>query len=96
MALIQTKINKNYLNNMYLPDHITQTDIENLLNGRHSNPFSILGVHKVKGESWLAAFVPDAERLSAKFGSRSIEIPRLKGPIFIGTVPNSKYKHRLK
>ena len=81
---------------MSLPDHITQKDIDDLLHGRHSHPFSILGVHQVKGESWLAALVPDAERLSATFGSRSIEIPRFTGPIFIGTVPNSKYKHSLK
>ena len=81
---------------MSLPDHITQQDIDDLLHGRHSHPFSVLGVHKVKGESWLAALVPDAERLSAIFGSQSIEIPRFTGPIFIGTVPNSKYKHRLK
>ena len=95
LARMQTKINKAHSKNMKLPDHITHTDIQDLLNGRHSNPFSILGVHKVNGESWLAALVPDAERLSAKFGSQSIEIPRFEGPIFIGAVPNSKYKHSL-
>ena len=93
---IQNKIHKNNSKQMSLPDHITQKDIDDLLQGRHSHPFSILGVHQVKGKSWLAALVPDAESLSATFGSRSIEIPRFTGPIFIGTVPNSKYKHSLK
>ena len=78
-----------------LPPHVTQEDIQELISGRHANPFSILGVHKTKGKSWLVAFVPDAVTLSAKFGRRSVDISRLHGPVFAGPVPNSKFHHVL-
>ncbi len=78
------------------PPHITQDDIQALLNGRHGDPFSVFGLHKVKGKSWLLAFVPDAVSLSAKFGRKIVDVPRLEGPIFAGPVPNSKFKHQLK
>lgn len=78
-----------------LPPHITKNDVQALLNGRHSDPFRVLGVHKVSGKSWLIAFVPDAVRLSANFGRRSVDIPRLEGPVFAGQVPNSKFNHLL-
>ena len=31
--------------------------------GRHSDPFSILGLHAIAGEYWLCAFDPGAEAL---------------------------------
>lgn len=78
-----------------LPPHITQNDVQDLLNGRHSDPFRVLGVHKSNGKSWLIAFVPDAVSLSAKFGRRIVDIPRVDGPVFAGPVPNSKFHHLL-
>lgn len=78
-----------------LPPHVTQEDIQELLSGRNANPFSILGVHKTKGKSWLVAFVPDAVNLSANFGRKKVEVPRLEGSVFAGPVPNSKFSHTL-
>lgn len=78
-----------------LPPHITQNDVQDLLNGRHGDPFRVLGVHKSNGKSWLIAFVPDAVSLSAKFGRRIVDIPRVDGPVFAGPVPNSKFHHLL-
>lgn len=78
-----------------MPPHVTQDDVQALLNGRHSDPFSVLGVHKTKGKSWLVSFLPDAVSLSAKFGRKIVDIPRLHGPVFAGPVPNSKFKHQL-
>ncbi|MEM6726949.1 MAG: 1,4-alpha-glucan branching enzyme, partial [Pseudomonadota bacterium] len=78
-----------------LPPHMTDGDIAALLDARHPDPFAVLGIHKVKGKSWLVALLPEAEALSAKFGKKSVEIPRFEGPIFAGPVPNSKFTPEL-
>ena len=78
-----------------LPPHMSSDDLRALLDGNHADPFSVLGVHKVKGKSWLVAYVPDAVSLKAHFGRRSVDIPRLDGPVFAGPVPNSKFSHSL-
>merc|ERR1711916_33421 len=78
-----------------LPPHMSSDDLRALLDGNHSDPFSVLGVHKVKGKSWLVAYVPDAVSLKAHVGRRSVDIPRLDGPVFAGPVPNSKFSHSL-
>ena len=77
------------------PPHATSEDIWALLDGRHGDPFSVLGLHKVDGKSWIVAYVPDAVSLKAKFGDRKVELPRLEGPIFAGPVPNSKKAYQL-
>ena len=42
-----------------LPPHMSSDDLRALLDGNHADPFSVLGVHKIKGKSWLVAYVPD-------------------------------------
>ena len=78
-----------------LPPHATPEDIHALLDGRHGDPFSVLGLHKTKGKPWLVVLVPDAEGLVAQFGRRKVDIPRLEGPVFAGPVPDSKSPYRL-
>ncbi|MEM8591138.1 MAG: 1,4-alpha-glucan branching protein GlgB [Pseudomonadota bacterium] len=75
----------------FLPPHLSEDDVVALLAARHADPFSVLGVHKVKGKAWLVALLPDATDLSAKFGRKTVSIPRLDGPLFAGPVPNSKF-----
>ncbi|MBS0123255.1 1,4-alpha-glucan branching protein GlgB [Thetidibacter halocola] len=78
-----------------MPPHMNADDVQALLAARHDAPFDVLGLHKVGGKSWLVALVPDAETLSARFGRKTVEIPRLDGPIFAGPVPNSKLGYTL-
>ncbi|MEM9349000.1 MAG: 1,4-alpha-glucan branching enzyme, partial [Pseudomonadota bacterium] len=78
-----------------LPPHLSDADIADLLAARHADPFSVLGVRKAKGKSWLVALLPDATALSVKFGKKKVDIPRLDGPLFTGQVPNSKFTPEL-
>ncbi len=44
---------------------IERTDAQNLISGRHPNPFSVLGLHEVGGKLTLRAFVPGADSVDA-------------------------------
>ncbi len=79
----------------HLPPHMTADDLAALLEARHPAPFDVLGVHTVKGKPWLVAIIPDAVGVSAAFGKKAVEIPRLSGPVFAGPVPKSKASHTL-
>ena len=78
-----------------LPPHMTADDLDALLQARHGDPFNVLGLHVTGGKAWLVALVPDAERLEATFGRKTVEIPRLSGPVFASPVPKSKFTQTL-
>ena len=78
-----------------LPPHMAEHDLTALLDARHDRPFDVLGLHKIGKSAWVVALVPGATSLSASFGKKTVELPRLEGPVFAGEVPNSKYPHRL-
>lgn len=73
-----------------LPPHLTQSDVNNLNAGCHDRPFDMLGVHRVKGKSWLVALVPGAARLTAKVGRKKIELDRVDGALFAAEIHKSK------
>ncbi|MEM1287839.1 MAG: 1,4-alpha-glucan branching protein GlgB [Pseudomonadota bacterium] len=77
------------------PPHLTDDDIGALLDGRHGDPFRVLGPHGNDGESSVVALVPDAEKLGAIMGDQTVDLPRIQGPIFAGTLPNSNSAYRL-
>jgi 1,4-alpha-glucan branching enzyme len=48
------------------PESLSPLDIDAIVSGRHSNPFSVLGLHQ-KGKDWLArCFVPGATSVVAE------------------------------
>ncbi|WP_147107079.1 1,4-alpha-glucan branching protein GlgB [Tateyamaria sp. syn59] len=79
-----------------LPPHMTQGDVDALLEARHDRPFDVLGVHKTGRAAWCVALVPDAAEVVAVVGRKSIPLDRVEGPLFAGQVPNSKFAHSLK
>ncbi|WP_261385893.1 1,4-alpha-glucan branching protein GlgB [Tateyamaria omphalii] len=79
-----------------LPPHMTQGDVDALLEARHDRPFDILGVHKTGRAAWCVALVPDAVEVVAVAGRKSVPLDRIEGPLFAGQVPNSKFAHSLK
>ncbi|MEO1705724.1 MAG: 1,4-alpha-glucan branching enzyme, partial [Pseudomonadota bacterium] len=78
-----------------LPPHLTQDDVTLLQTARHPDPFSVLGITKVKGKSYFTAVLPAATSLSAKFGRKTVEIPSVEAGLFAGPVPNSKFTPEL-
>ncbi|MEM6276906.1 MAG: hypothetical protein AAF714_08130, partial [Pseudomonadota bacterium] len=78
-----------------LPPHLNEDDLSLLLENGHPDPFSVLGVHKTKGKSWLVAMVPNAVFVTATMGRKVVELTRLSGPVFAAQVPNSKIKPML-
>ncbi|MGV6849445.1 MAG: GlgB N-terminal domain-containing protein, partial [Marinibacterium sp.] len=79
-----------------LPPYLSDGDIDRLLTAGHDTPFDVLGVHKVGRKAWLTALVPDAVSLTGLFHSRKVDLPRIRGDLFGGPVPNSKYPYRLR
>ena len=78
-----------------LPPHLTQQDITSLLEARHPAPFDVLGLHKQGRKAWLTVLVPDAVSLTAKVGHKTVDLPRIEGPLFGGPVPVSKTPYQL-
>ncbi|KUF11277.1 1,4-alpha-glucan branching protein GlgB [Pseudoponticoccus marisrubri] len=79
-----------------LPPHLTQEDIALLKEARHPAPFDALGKHVVKRKAYVTAMVPDAITLEAIAGRKTVEVPRLDGPVFGGQIPNSKAGYKLR
>ena len=54
-----------------LPPHMTQGDVDALLEARHDRPFDVLGVHKSGRAALLVALVPVAVDVVAVVGRRA-------------------------
>jgi 1,4-alpha-glucan branching enzyme len=57
---------------------LTQDDVRDVLEGRHADPFSVLGMHEAAGKLTVTAFLPWAETvvlLDAKTGAKVAELP---------------------
>ncbi|MBF9036427.1 1,4-alpha-glucan branching protein GlgB [Rhodobacterales bacterium HKCCE2091] len=67
-------------------------DFAAIREGRHGNPFSILGPHKRGRATWLTAFDPGAETLAARVDGRRHPLPRIDGQpgLFQGKIPGGK------
>ncbi|TRW99504.1 1,4-alpha-glucan branching protein GlgB [Paracoccus sp. M683] len=79
-----------------LPPTLSQQDVSRLLHARHDAPFDVLGLHKQGRKAWVTALVPDALSLQAIVGRKVVDLPRIEGPLFGGSVPVSKSPYRLR
>ncbi len=79
-----------------LPPHLTPEDIDRLMQGRHCEPFRLLGPHRLRDKVWVVAMAPGATRLEALFTRKTVELACLAGPVFGGPVPKSKHAYRLR
>jgi 1,4-alpha-glucan branching enzyme len=76
--------------------HLDRATLDRLHNGRHDDPFSVLGLHMIDGTPWVTAFVPDATALHAVVGRKKVALPRIEGAVFSGPIPKSKYTYKLR
>src|SRR5690606_8530458 len=67
-----------------------------VLSGRHSDPFSFLGPHKVQGQTVLRVLLPQADRVTAvEAGGREHELTQVDpGGLFTGEITNGRYRLR--
>lgn len=79
-----------------LQPSLPSDDIARLLEARHDAPFDVLGLHQTGRKAWVVALVPDALRLEAVVGRKTVDLPRIEGPLFCGPVPVSKTPYRLR
>ncbi len=63
--------------------------------GRHAEPFAVLGPRDFAGKTWITAFDPWADTLCAVIDGVEHPLPRLHGPLFCGPVPTTR-DYRLK
>ena len=74
---------------------VTSTIAQQLNNGTHPEPYSILGPHKHGRATWLTAVDQGAHSLDAIIGSKTYPLDRIDGIVFSGKVPaNKPYKLR--
>lgn len=82
---------------------IDQNDVNDLIMGRHTNPFAVLGLHEVGGKLTLRAFVPGAESVDAvdaKTGRKIASLTTVPGAegVFVGQASRrkSRFAYRLR
>jgi 1,4-alpha-glucan branching enzyme len=64
---------------------ISRDDVDALAQGRHSDPFSVLGVHRENERSELRVFAPGAQSVSARTADGSVyPLYLLRDGLFIG------------
>ena len=73
-----------------------------LAEGRHGNPFGILGYHETAEGGQIVALVPDADKLwavaesSGKKAAKEVELQPVTHGVFCGKWPGGKYRLRAK
>ena len=78
-----------------LPPHMTQADVQALLDARHPEPFKVLGSHGT-GPVWIVALVPDATKVAAIVDGTDVPLSRNNGPLFGGPVSGHETGYRLR
>lgn len=78
-----------------LPTHMTQADVQALLDARHPEPFKVLGSHGT-GPVWIVALVPDATKVAAIVDGTDVPLSRINGPLFGGPVSGHETGYRLR
>ncbi|WP_442772183.1 GlgB N-terminal domain-containing protein, partial [Paenirhodobacter enshiensis] len=63
---------------------------EAVARGRHSDPFSVLGLH----DGWVTALIPDAERVWAVAGRTEVELFPVCPGVFCGAWDGGNYRLR--
>ncbi len=68
---------------------LNDDDIQSLCQGRHGDPFSVLGPHlQADGRTWVRAFLPGATAVEAVSGSGRVTLDQCHADgIFEGTLP---------
>lgn len=74
---------------------IPGAEAQALAEGRHADPFAVLGPRDFAGQTWITAIDPGADELFAVIGAKSHPLPRLHGPVFCGPVRQTS-DYRLK
>ena len=84
-------------------DLIDPNDAKKLIEGQHSNPFSVLGLHEVGDALVLRVFFPEADRIAVLDQTSREEITTLTASpdnsgVFAGLIPgrNTRFDYRLK
>ena len=78
-----------------LPEFLSLQDVDMLNEGRHPNPFGVLGPHKSKNRRWVVTVQPDAIAVTATVGSKQIGLGRIAGDVFAGPVAGAAYTLRM-
>ncbi len=81
-----------------MPDALSSATIAAIVEGRHGDPFAVLGVHDVDGVPVLRAYVPGADTLDAVTpeGTRIVALARRHaGGFFEGALPK-RVRYRLR
>lgn len=79
-----------------LPPHMSEGDVEALLEARHAAPFEVLGPHVSQGKTWVVTIVPHAVTVSAVQGRSEVAFDAVSGPIFAGVLKNPASPYRLR
>ncbi|RWR52406.1 1,4-alpha-glucan branching protein GlgB [Sinirhodobacter ferrireducens] len=72
---------------------IDRSEAEALVEGRHGDPFSILGLHRTAKGNRIVALVPDAQRLWA-VGATEVELEQVLPGLFCGKWNEPLYRLR--
>ena len=67
-------------------------DFAALVQGRHGDPFSVLGPHKRGRATWVTVFDPGAERMAARVAGRRHKLTPIDGysGVFQGKIPSER------
>ena len=74
-----------------LPEFLSLQDVDMLNEGRHPNPFGVLGPHKSKNRRWVVTLQPDAISVIAIVGTKKTELLRIGGDVFAAPVAGAGY-----
>ncbi|RVT84395.1 1,4-alpha-glucan branching protein GlgB [Rhodobacteraceae bacterium CCMM004] len=71
---------------------VAPDDARRIQDGRHDDPFSVLGPHKRGRTTWVTAFDPGADRMEAVVGAKTYPLERVVPDcaVFSGKVPANK------
>ncbi|KKK83382.1 hypothetical protein LCGC14_2793940, partial [marine sediment metagenome] len=71
------------------PQPVDLAAARQLQNGRHPDPFSVLGPHRHEGRSYVTALFPDAAKVEAVRGGTAHPLTRIGEDVdvFTGEVP---------
>jgi 1,4-alpha-glucan branching enzyme len=68
-----------------------------IVEGRCSDPFAYLGLHREDGKPVVRAFLPEAQRVSVLQADRAVNLERLhESGLFAGPIPSTNENYRLR
>lgn len=76
------------------PSYLKSSDLQKLRDGRHDQPFEVLGPHRNLKKLWLTVYMPDTERLEALTEGGPVVLDRIDGDVFGGVISDGSYRLR--